>query len=140
MKAKKIILSILILAVLGSIIAYKIYNKPHINVADENADITISASTILADFSSDETTANKKYLEKIIQVKGQVSDVSLSNGKGIVTLQTDDDFGSVICHLTDKESTKISEISKGQELIIKGICTGFLMDVILVKSIIINQQ
>ncbi|WP_435415685.1 OB-fold protein [Polaribacter aestuariivivens] len=140
MKAKKIILSILILAVVGAIIAYKIYNKPHINVADENADITISASTILADFSSDEATANKKYLEKIIQVKGQVSDVSLSNGKGIVTLQTDDDFGSVICHLTDKESTKISEISKGQELIIKGICTGFLMDVILVKSIIINQQ
>ena len=139
MKAKKIIISILVLVLLGVFVAYKMYNKPHVNVTDENADITLSANRILTDFSSDETQANTKYLEKIIQVKGVVAKVENENGKGIITLQTNDDFGSVICHLTPEESNNLT-IEAGQQITLKGICTGFLMDVILVKSVVVNQK
>ena len=137
MKIRKIIISLLILAVVGAFIGYRMYNKPHVNVASESADITITANKILANFSSDETTANTKYLDKIVQVKGVVAKVEKENGKGIVTLETNDNFGSVICHLTS-EASKDLTIKTGQELTLKGICTGFLMDVILVKSVIVN--
>lgn len=138
MKAKKIIISILVLGLLGAFIAYKMYNKPHVNVADEKADITLTANKILSDFTTDEATANSKYLDKIVQVNGKVIRVAIENGKGIVTLKTNDDFGSVICHLTPEESKNISTIKEHQEITLKGICTGFLMDVILVKCVIIN--
>ncbi|WP_299045770.1 hypothetical protein [uncultured Polaribacter sp.] len=138
MTTKKIISSILIVAILGIYIAYKMYNKPHVDVADTTSDIITTASQIMTDFTSDENKANIKYLEKIIEVSGVIIDTNIENEKGIVTLKTNDDFGSVLCHLSETATQKIETLKQGQTITIKGICTGYLMDVILVKSEIIN--
>jgi|TARA_B110000902_G_scaffold250555_1_gene309855 DNA/RNA endonuclease YhcR with UshA esterase domain len=137
MKIKKIIIGILVLGIIGAFIAYKMYNKPHVNVEEASADISITADKILNDFSSDENLANLKYLDKIIEVKGVISEINIE--KGIITIETNDDFGSVICHLSEEASRKISGLQEGQIIVVKGICTGFLMDVILVKCEFINQ-
>ena len=139
MNKKRIILSIIILAIVGTFIAYEMYNKPHINVADTKSDIVLTADKILNDFSSDENAANTKYLEKIIEIKGTISNIKILNDKGIVTLKTSDDFGSVMCHLSETSTKKISSFKEGQKIKIKGICTGYLMDVILVKCEIITN-
>jgi DNA/RNA endonuclease YhcR with UshA esterase domain len=138
MKIKKIISLVLIFGIIGAVIAYKMYNKEHVNVAKTKSDISLSADQILNDFSSDESIANTKYLEKIIEVKGVISDIKIEKEKGIITLKTNDDFGSVLCHLSKESTQKISSLKEGQLIRIKGICTGFLMDVILVKCEIIN--
>lgn len=138
MTAKKIIFGILLLFFFGAIIGYKIYNKPHVNVAQEKAAISSTASVLLEAFSADETAANLKYLGKIIQVKGVISKVEIVNKKGSITLETEALFGSVLCTLTPEESLSIKELKIGQEILLKGICTGFLMDVVLVKCIIKN--
>jgi hypothetical protein len=137
MKIKKIIIGILVLGIIGAFIAYKMYNKPHVNVEEASADISITADKILNDFSSDENSANLKYLDKIIEVKGVVSEINIE--KGIITIETNDDFGSVLCHLSEEASRKVSGLQEGQIIVVKGICTGFLMDVILVKCEFINQ-
>ena len=137
---KKISAYILIIGLLGFFIGYKMYNKPHINVAEKSIDITITANILLADFSSDETKANAKYLDKIIAVKGRVTKVAFNGEKAAISLQTKDDFGSVVCYLVKDEFKKSAEIKEGQEVILKGICTGFLMDVILVKCVIMNSK
>jgi len=137
---KKISIYILIIGLLGIFIGYKMYNKPHINVAKKSVDINITANTLLADFSSDETKANTKYLDKIIAVKGMVTNIEFNGEKVAISLQTEDDFGSVVCYLVKDEFKKSAEIKEGQEVILKGICTGFLMDVILVKCVIINSK
>ena len=137
---KKISIYILIIGLLGIFIGYKMYNKPHINVAKKSVDINITANTLLVDFSSDETKANTKYLDKIIAVKGRVANVEFNGEKAAISLQTKDDFGSVVCYLVKDEFKKSAEIKEGQEVILKGICTGFLMDVILVKCVIMNSK
>jgi hypothetical protein len=137
---KKISIYILIIGLLGIFIGYKVYYKPHINVAEKSIDISITANILLADFSSDETKANAKYLDKIIAVKGRVTKVEFNGEKAAISLQTKDDFGSVVCYLVKDEFKKSAEIKEGQEVVLKGICTGFLMDVILVKCIIINSK
>lgn len=138
MNKKNIIIAILVLGIIGLFVAYKIYNKPHINVSKAKSDLTLTADTIINDFSSDENVANSKYLEKIIEVKGTISEVKNEKGKGIVTLKTNDDFGSVICHLSADATKNISSLKEGQTITLKGICTGYLMDVILVKCELIN--
>ena len=138
MTAKKIIFGILLLFFFGAIIGYKIYNKPHVNVAQEKAAISSTASVLLEAFSTDETAANLKYLGRIIQVKGVISKVEIVNKKGSISLETEALFGSVLCTLTPEESLSIKELKIGQEILLKGICTGFLMDVVLVKCIIKN--
>lgn len=138
MSKKKIIIGIIVLGIIGAFIAYKMYNKPHVDVAEASADITISANKILEEFSTDETAANSKYLEKIVEVKGVITETKIEKEKGIISLKTNDDFGSVLCHLSETSTKKMSALKEGQTITVKGICTGYLMDVILVKSEIIN--
>ena len=134
MNKKKLIIAILGLAIVVAFIGYKMYNKPHVDVAKAKSDITLTANTILNDFTTNETAANAKYLEKIIAVTGEVSNIKIEKDKGIVTLKTNDDFGSVLCHLSENATKNINSIKEGQTVTIKGICTGYLMDVILVKG------
>ena len=137
---KKISIYLLIICLLGLFIGYKMYNKPHLNVAEEPASIKLIANILLADFSSDETKANTRYLGKIIAVKGIVDKVSFEGEKAAISLQTEDDFGGVVCYLMEDEFKNSTEIKEGQEIVLKGICTGFLMDVILIKCVIVKPK
>jgi hypothetical protein len=139
-KFKRRISIVLIIGVLVFFIGYKMYNKPHLNVAQESADIRLTANMLLTDFSADETKANIKYLDKIIAVKGIVSRVDLESEKANITLRTKDDFGSVICYLIEDKSENRKPIKVGQAITLKGICTGFLMDVILVKCVVTDLK
>ncbi len=134
----KIIISILIIVLVGTLISMSLYNKPHTDVAKSSPNISLASKTLLDDFENDENLANSKYLEQIIQVSGTISELSVSKGKGIVTLGNKDSFGNIMCHLSAKENEKMTALEKGQSITIKGICTGYLMDVILVKCVIIN--
>ena len=138
MNKKKISIAILIIGIIGVFVAYKMYNKPHVNVADSKSDITLTADKIINDFSSDESKANTIYLDEIISVSGKVYEINLEKGKGIITLKTKDDFGGILCHLSDEGTKKMSSLKEGQAISVKGICTGYLLDVILVKCEITN--
>lgn len=138
MNKKKIITIVLGIGIISLFIAYQIYNKPHVNVSDAKSNITTTADQIINDFSSDETKANRSYLDKIVKISGVISELKVVKQKGIITLKTNHDFGSVLCHLSDKASQKINSLKEEQTVTLKGICTGFLMDVILVKCEIIN--
>jgi DNA/RNA endonuclease YhcR with UshA esterase domain len=110
------------------------YNKPHTDIAETSVEISISAGKIVEDFSLDETIANRNYLDKIIAVKGVISDTKIENNKGIVSLKSNDDFGSVLCYLSTESTRKISLLKVGDTIVVKGVCTGYLMDVVLIKS------
>ena len=88
MKLKKIILSLIVVGIIGAFIAYKMYNKPHIDVLDASADVTITANRLLNEFSRDETTANSKYLDKIVAVSGEIANTKIEKDKGIITIKT----------------------------------------------------
>jgi len=102
MKKHNIVIVILIVGFVGVFVAYKMYNKPHVNVVDTKSDVTLSASKIMNDFSSDENAANKLYLEKIIKIDGTISELNIEKEMGIITLKTTNYFGSVLCHLSQE--------------------------------------
>lgn len=139
MNTKKTIISFLIFGILCFFIIYKIYNRPHINIVESKADIALTANKIIYDFSSDETKANRSYLGKIIKISGIISELKLEKEKGIITLKTNQDFGSILCHLSVEASQKMNLLKVGQTITLKGVCTGYLMDVILIKSEIVNE-
>mgnify|MGYP000398021914 CR=1 FL=1 len=139
MKFKKIVLPIILLSIVVAVVAYNVYNKPHVDVADAKADLTVTAKNLFSEFSKDEVKANTQYLDKIIQVQGLIQNLKVENELGVVTLKTEDDFGTVQCNLS-REATSNFKLLKENDLVtIKGICTGYLMDVVLIKSEIVNQ-
>ena len=135
---KGILFIFLIIAIIGGVIGFKMANKSHLDISSSVPKITIQATQLIDEFVIDETTANANYLDKLIAVNGIISSTKIVDEKGIISLKTDDDFGSILCHLSKEATQNISQLEKGQSIQIKGICTGFLMDVILVRCEIIN--
>ncbi|WP_299217157.1 hypothetical protein [uncultured Aquimarina sp.] len=128
-----------IILLAGAFIYFNIYNKPHIDVSAATPDLSMEAGVLLGEFLNNETEANSKYLEQIIQVSGTIAEIDTDkNDNSIITLRKNDDIESVICHVLPEENKKASNLKIGQKINIKGICTGYLMDVILVKCVIIN--
>ncbi|WP_440067692.1 OB-fold protein [Tenacibaculum discolor] len=140
-KRKKIGFTLLFIGVLIISLALSQYYKPHIDVYNTNPDIITNATDLLYEFENDEEVANRKFLDKIIQVNGQISKVEASENNDIIlTLKNQKDgLGTVICNLSTKENKKLINLKEGQIVSVKGICTGYLMDVILVRCNVVNN-
>ncbi len=128
---KKVILFICILAVAAGFFGYFKYNQPHTETAGSVADFVISPSDLLQAYEADENAANKKYLDKIIQVEGVVKAYNFVDGGGSLSLETGSEMSAIICEFESKDN--ISKIKIGERVKIKGICTGKLMDIVLVR-------
>lgn len=130
----------MLLVILTALFVFiKVYNKPHTDVKASASDYTVTVENIASDFSQNEEEANRKYLDKIIQVEGVVKHVDIFNGYSTVTLTDSKDITkTVVCNMAVSENMKTVALQEGQKIIVKGICTGYLMDVMLVKTVIIN--
>lgn len=134
---KKILSFTVVIGIITAALVYYyvfIYSKNnHRNVANEKG-IVVTAVQLVNDFTNNEDSANKKYLDKTIEVTGEVALVkqdSLIN----VTLKSNDAFASVYCTMQSNQPKPNS----GKTITIKGICTGKLSDVVLKDAIIQNK-
>ena len=138
-KRKKIItwvlLSVLLILGTGGVVGYKMYTKPHRNVTNAKS-VNITAINLVTSYENNEANANTLYLDKVLEVKGEVNDVSKNQkGETVITLKGTDMSG-VICTL---EGMVTSPIKPNSSVVIKGICTGFLTDVVLVRCVLQNN-
>ncbi|MGH2667048.1 OB-fold protein [Flavobacterium sp.] len=73
----KLIIFIIAVVVLG-FLGYSYLYKEHRNFADENAIPVNSVYGLMGEFKQQESNANKKYLDKVIQIKGKVTQIDTS--------------------------------------------------------------
>ena len=112
------------------------YNKPHKDINKAGSDLKIEAAALFAEYSQDETTADSLYLDKIVEVSGIVKEVSPDDEGNIsVTLESGEELFGVICQLDNLSEQKKIDFQIGEEVSFKGICTGMLMDVLLVRCV-----
>lgn len=129
----KFLVALLIIAAIGSYVGLKMYNKPVSQTSDLKTDLQVDAQALFAEFEQDENAANQKYNDKAVEVKGVVVNVSNEGGKATVTLKGGD-MGGVSCEMQDTSGTE--NIKAGDSVTIKGVCTGVLMDVVLVRCVL----
>ncbi len=130
---KKIVFFIAIVLLCFAGWGFYLFNKPHEGVGGAEADITIQATDLYQQYSTDEAKANAKYINKIIAVTGTVSEVNKENNTCTILLKKENEEGGVSCNLFTHTNTNAK---KGETLTIKGRCTGFLMDVALADCVI----
>ena len=131
---KKYLWLVLLLAVLGGGYGYYQYNRPVASLEDKEADVILSAPDLLKAFESNEAEANKNYLDKVIEVKGEVTKIEADSTKKSVYLNTGNEMSAVICEMEAGADTE--GLTPGSSVVVKGKCTGYLMDVVLVQSVI----
>lgn len=127
------LLAFVILALLAGVFIWKYtFRKSETSVVSQKADVEIAAAALLQKYETDETGANSLYLDKVILVTGTVDSITEDSLEISVYLKENDATAGVICSF-DKASVDISLLEKGQTAGIKGICNGYLLDVIINK-------
>lgn len=137
---KKIIIVILVVFVSGVSYAYYLFNKKHVSVSEVKPAFTMDAHLLVSEYDSNEKTANSKYLGKVIEVQGVVAEkMKDQKGNYNVTLQGPDISG-IGCEFEPAAQNYVMQIKEGQKVTIKGVCTGVLMDVVMVDCCIIPES
>lgn len=141
MKNKKAgsILAIIAITTLVSIWAlYYIDKSPEKITPDTRVEVKISSADLLASFIEDESKANSDFVERIIEVKGVVKEVTFLNNRYTVLLQGQGEYACLICDMDEDEVDQINEVTIGDTITLKGVCKGFLMDAILLNCVLVN--
>ena len=135
----KILIGLIILMSIVILFALNLYNKPHLNVEKTEADLVINIHELLDDYKNDENLANGKYVDQVIQISGEISEINIENGNSIIIFKDSTGTSSVMCHMSPEENLKVLKLKKDGEIILKGICTGYLLDVILIRCVLVNN-
>ena len=128
---KKLLIALIILVIIAAGFGYYMYNKPLSSTSSMSTEFTMQAGELLEEFENDEEKANASYLDKVIEITGKIQKVESKNGTTSIYLDSDNPLSSVIFQLEEPNST----ILEGQLITLKGICTGYLMDVVLVRAV-----
>ena len=134
---KKLIGIGFLLALLGLGVGYFMYNKPHQNMEKAEADMTLESTALFSAFEANEAEANEKYLDKVIKISGTVKEVNTDEEGNIsLTLESGNELFGVICQMDNLTKQEKTDFKIGEQVTLKGICTGMLMDVVLVRCVV----
>ncbi|WP_431210741.1 OB-fold protein [Puia sp. P3] len=90
---------ILLLILVAAAYGWHLYQKPHESAAGENAAVTINADSLYQQYQQDEHGADQKYMGKVIEVSGKLSEIQHSGNAEIWILSTQPGGGGINCQL-----------------------------------------
>ncbi len=100
----------------------------------------IDTDQLLSVFSEDEQAGNERFLGKVIVVSGRVASVTVQEDKPTIILETNSPMSGIVCELNVDLYSSDQKVEVGDYISIKGECTGYLMDIILVNCIIADHH
>ncbi len=131
-------LAIVLVAVIVGIYFYTLGQK---DLTNTKPDFKLTAHELFAAFESDEGAANGKYLDKVVEISGTVAQVSLNTDSTMnIMLMDDNDMGGVLCTFNNVIDPSAIAVSSGDQVMIRGICSGMLMDVQLTNCFLVGEK
>ncbi len=109
------------IVILMIIVGYRMYNKPHQNIQDASA--VKATSIVLYNTFSKKEKDSSIYLNKVVEVSGEIKSITKNEqNQQIILLNTNVSGGSVNCTMEEK----INSVKPGDNIIVKGICSGYI--------------
>lgn len=136
MKRKRILLIAILVAAVGAYLVWNNFLRTAPSMSRLDVDYRVEAVAFYAEFEEDEEAANARYLNKIVELEGQLEAVEITEGKPVLSLKTDG-FGLIKCTL---EGEKAPDLSPNTSVVIKGECIGMLLDVLIERAIVIQPK
>ncbi len=140
---RKILIIILLIGIPVIFVAIYLYTKPVKDLTHASPDYVLEASVLYEEFAQNEAAANKKYVNKILEVSGMLAGKQ-TNNNGSTSLFLLDDLMGINCSLDSAYSTlekeAVKSLKTGEKIIIKGKCNGMLTDVQLSSCILVKPE
>jgi hypothetical protein len=127
------------IALAAILAALYMYNLKATDMSKAKPDFIITASALQKAFEDNEIAASARYIDKILEVTGTIASVKPAGNNVLnISLVTGSDLSSVICTLP--AITDASKFRPGDEIILRGVCSGFLMDVLMNNCAVIRKK
>jgi hypothetical protein len=136
---KRLLLILLLLLGIAVAVGYYLYNKAPDSTQQMPAVESLRAEELFSRYESDENTANADFLDKVIVVQGAIQAVNQDTSGISLTLQSNSGMFGVVCRMEDKMADP-NAFTVHQEIRLKGVCTGYLMDVVLVRCVQVTED
>ena len=130
-----LVAAIFIAVIVGSN-GYGEYNRSLPDTHYMRAAFQLEASTFIKQFETDESKANAKYADKTISVHGVAHSIQTTDTTATVFLNDGYPGTSVVCQFGRESNEETKDLKKGDLVTIKGICSGYLMDVVMVRCVL----
>lgn len=132
--SKKILVLLFGALLLAGMYGVFLYNKPVQSLRNVEPFVEIGSNELLEAFEADEAAANDKFLDKVLLVNGVIDKIEESEGRVNIFLKTKNPLSSITCEL--EQTDLLDKYKSGDPISVKGLCSGYLMDVVMIKSVI----
>ena len=130
---------IVLTGITGGAYGFYLYFKRHADLTRVAPDFTLQASEFAEAFENNEQEASEKYIDKVLEVTGLISTLKTGTDSTInITLSNPGGISNVICTIQDSELRDVS-LKPGDWVVLRGECSGMLMDVLLNNCALIKQ-
>ncbi|MEM7484265.1 MAG: hypothetical protein AAF348_03565 [Bacteroidota bacterium] len=123
----------------GSYYFYVFFNAAPFSgdIVDYSPEIAISSEFLLDRFVEDEQGASAAYMEKVIEVEGEVKEVTFLNNRYTVLLYSGSKVSYVMCDMRTEQAEMVRKLKEGDKIKLKGVFKGFLMDAIMLNCVLL---
>lgn len=122
---KKLII-VLALILIAAFVVYKYVFKENESVMNKEPFETVNQTSFLHTITANDSTVNKKYYNKVIQVTGTIKNIQTTNENTTIEMADTTDMSSIICDMDVRYLPEPTTLPKaGATVTIKGIFTGY---------------
>jgi len=122
LKSYVIISSVLFVA--AGIIIYLFFTEKFEDTQKQSAAFSISADELLKEFQTNESAANRKYIEKIILVNGTIAETEAVDSAINIKMKDTLTGSYIIFAFQDQHIKDAKQLKEGDNVSIKGSCSG----------------
>jgi hypothetical protein len=125
---RTILIVVILVLVIGGWYGYRLYSEKNPDLKDRKPDVSTDAAAMILAFDRDSSAASKQFINKIVEVKGNISKVDTS---GVIALGTAGEMSTVECTMDKRHKEDYLPLKEGQQVSIKGRVTGFKSETML---------
>ena len=128
--------------------AYYEFNRTNDSLKNKQPAYVVSPSMIIDEFSKNSTAALQKYVDKVIEVEGQVKNIETTEKNDVtIVLGEENNMSSLRFSLDSNETKEVNIIKINAKVRLKGMCTGYNADemglgsdILLNRAIIVTNK
>jgi hypothetical protein len=124
-----IILFIIIALLFAGVYGWNEYHRGTKSLDNVTAAYTVKAEEFINEFEKGEAGTEKKYLGKVIAVRGVVKGIDKDSDENYtIVLGSPAGMSAIRCSMDSTINRQLADIKEGEEIAIKGTFTGYQKD------------
>ena len=114
------------------------HEKPNSFDPEAAVELSLRSEELVQAFVNNEVEATSQFAEKTIDVQGRLKEISFLNDRYTIILYGGSKFNGLMCDMNPLEADKLGTLKEGDQIHLRGVCKGFLMDAILLNCVLLK--